>query len=41
MWALSDDVPNILGRQDVFDRFNIEFRQYDKKVIFRPNEHAF
>jgi len=37
MWALSDDVPNILGRQDVFDRFNIEFCQSDKKVIFRPS----
>jgi hypothetical protein len=37
MWALSDDVPNLLGRQDVFDRFNIEFRQRDKKVIFRPS----
>lgn len=37
MWALSDDVPNLLGRQDVFDHYNIEFRQRDKKVIFRPN----
>jgi len=36
MWALSDDVPNLLGREDVFDRFDIEFRQRERKTIFRP-----
>ena len=36
MWALSDDVPNLLGREGVFDRFDIEFRQRNRKVIFRP-----
>ena len=36
MWALSDDLPNLLGREDVFDRFNIEFRQHERKVLFHP-----
>jgi len=36
MWALSDDLPNILGREDVFDRFDIEFKQCDRSVFFRP-----
>ncbi|MEW5759129.1 MAG: hypothetical protein AB1755_06690 [Candidatus Omnitrophota bacterium] len=33
-WALVDDLPPILGREDIFDNFNIEFRQKDKKIIF-------
>lgn len=37
MWALSDDVPNLLGREDVFDRFDIAFRQHIRKVIFTPS----
>ena len=30
----------LLGREVVFDRFNVEFRQADEKVIFTyRNEH--
>lgn len=31
-WALTDDLPLILGREDVFDQFHIEFLQ-DKEII--------
>ena len=36
MWAESDDLPNLLGREDVFDAFNIEFRQSDRVTRFMP-----
>ena len=32
--ALIEEVPLILGRLDVFDNFNIEFRQREKVTIF-------
>lgn len=31
-WAFTDDIPLILGREDVFDRFHIEFLQ-DKEIV--------
>ncbi len=34
-WALTDDIPPILGRETIFDIFDIEFRQTNKKVIFK------
>jgi hypothetical protein len=34
-WALTEDVPLILGRLDVFDFFDIEFRQRERCTIFR------
>ena len=34
-WALTDEVPLLLGRLDVFDEFDIEFSQSRRKVIFR------
>lgn len=34
-WAMTEDVPSVLGRLDVFDKFNIEFRQRDRKVMFK------
>jgi len=37
MWALSDDLPNLLGREDVFDHFDIEFRQRERRIRFHPN----
>ena len=37
MWALSDDLPNLLGREDVFDHFDIEFRQRERRICFHPN----
>ncbi len=33
-WAQIEDVPLLLGRLDVFDRFNIGFRKNEHKVIF-------
>ncbi len=35
LWAQVDNVPAILGREVVFDLFDIEFRQADRRVIFR------
>ncbi len=35
LWAQTDRVPAILGREVVFDLFDIEFRQADRRVIFR------
>lgn len=34
-WALAEDAPLLLGRVVVFDKFDIEFKQADKLVIFR------
>ena len=34
--TLIEEVPLILGRLDVFDHFNIEFRQKGRLIIFRP-----
>lgn len=34
-WALSEDVPLILGRLDVFDRFDIELVQRHRYTAFR------
>jgi len=33
-WALTEDVPPLLGRTDVFDMFTVTFRQHEKKIIF-------
>jgi hypothetical protein len=34
-WALTDEVPLLLGRLDVFNEFDIEFSQSRRKTIFR------
>ncbi len=34
-WALIEDVPPLLGRTDVFDVFEIIFRQKDDAIILR------
>lgn len=34
-WALIEEIPFILGRLDVFDKFNIEFKQSSRITIFR------
>lgn len=34
-WAQIEDVPSLLGRTDIFDNFNIEFKQKDKEIIFK------
>ena len=33
-WALEEDVPPLLGRTDVFDRFKIAFDQGEGVIIF-------
>lgn len=33
-WALVDDIPPIMGREDIFDSFNVEFLQGERKVRF-------
>ncbi|MFH1563234.1 MAG: retropepsin-like aspartic protease [Nitrospirota bacterium] len=34
-WALEEGIPFLLGREVVFDKFDIEFKQAERKVIFR------
>lgn len=34
-WAQIEDVPPVLGRIDIFDKFDIEFKQVDRKIIFK------
>jgi hypothetical protein len=33
VWALIEEVPFILGRLDLFNALNIEFREYKNKII--------
>lgn len=36
-WCQNDEITDmILGRKDVFDAFNVEFRQKEQKIIFTP-----
>ncbi len=35
-WAIGYQVKSILGRLDVFDHFNINFRQNERRTIFEP-----
>jgi len=37
-WAQIEQVPLLLGRTDVFDHFEITFRQPERVVIFKPLE---
>lgn len=34
-WALTEEVPPLLGRADIFDFFEIIFRQKERKIIFK------
>lgn len=34
-WALIEDVPPLLGRTDVFDRFEVTFKQKEKVTEFK------
>lgn len=36
-WSLIEEVPPLLGRLDIFDKFEVTFRQHEKKVVFREN----
>lgn len=33
-WALIEEVPPLLGRTDIFDKFNVQFRQKEGTIIF-------
>jgi hypothetical protein len=35
-WALIEEVPPLLGRKGVFDRFSVEFREWERKVVLVP-----
>lgn len=35
-WAQTERVPCLLGREDVFDHFNVLFNQKQKRVAFYP-----
>jgi hypothetical protein len=34
-WAQREET-FVMGRLDVFDRFDVEFRQRDRQLLFRP-----
>ena len=36
-WALEEDIPPLLGRTDVFDRFKIMFNQGSRSIIFEES----
>ena len=39
-WCQDEDIEDmIVGRQDVFDAFHIEFRQSERRIIFKPVEN--
>ena len=33
-WALIEDVPPLLGRRDIFDKFHITFKQDKEEIVF-------
>ncbi len=35
-WVLIEEAPPLLGRLDIFDKFNITFREKEEKVVFEP-----
>ena len=35
-WALIEEAPPLLGRLDIFDRFNITFKEREGKITFEP-----
>ena len=36
-WCIDEDIDDLLlGRQDVFDFFNVEFRQSESRIVFKP-----
>jgi hypothetical protein len=40
-WLQSDiDTDNLLGRETVFDIFNIEFKQVDEEIVFRSHDQT-
>src|SRR5574341_568032 len=37
-WSLIEEVPPLLGRIDMFDKFEVIFKQHARNVVFRENE---
>ncbi len=37
-WAFDNKVPTLIGRLDIFDKFNITFKEREGKIIFEPVE---
>ncbi len=37
-WALIEEAPPLLGRLDIFDKFNVTFREKERVVTFEPIE---
>lgn len=38
-WALIEEIPFILGRLDVFQKFSIEFREFENRILLKqPHE---
>lgn len=35
-WALVEDAPPLLGRLDIFDRFEITFKEKERVIVFEP-----
>ena len=35
-WAFDNRVPTLIGRLDIFERFNITFKEKEGKIIFEP-----
>lgn len=33
-WGLIEDVPLVLGRLDIFDKFDVNFKERERKVVF-------
>jgi len=34
-----DNIPVIIGRKGIFDKFNIDFRQKENKIVLRENKN--
>ena len=33
-WCMSEDVPLVLGRLDIFDKFDVLFKERERKTVF-------
>lgn len=36
-WCQIENVPPLLGRTDIFDTFDVTFKQNEKKILFQSN----
>lgn len=36
-WSLVEEVPPLLGRTDVFDHFDVTFKQREKQILFQKH----